>query len=175
MFVFKLVRSIIGIVVIFGLGYLFGVKGLRFYEVISESMLPTVEKGDRLIGERPAGLPPRGCIVVLDDPEEAGSTIVKRAIGLPGDLIEIRNGTLYRNREQVKEPYVKEEPVYKFSVEVPEGSIVVLGDNRNNSADSSVWGPAPLSSVRAVVVARYWPLRHFTVFRASRAAGIPRF
>ncbi len=63
-------------------------------------MLPTLEVGDRLIGEK-IEKPAYGDIVVLDDPMEQNSVIIKRVVGLEGDLIEIRNdGYLYRNREK---------------------------------------------------------------------------
>lgn len=163
LFIFRLLRSILGVVFIFAIGYFFGVKGVRFYEVVSNSMLPTLEKGDRFIAVKITE-PRRGSIVVLDDPEEPGSTIIKRIIGLPGDLIEIRNGMLYRNREAIAEPYVKEPPVYRFSVKVPEGMVVVLGDNRNDSSDSSVWGPVPISTLRSRIAVRYWPIKRFAVF-----------
>ncbi|MCM8764592.1 MAG: signal peptidase I [Candidatus Omnitrophica bacterium] len=158
--IFRAIRMIIGAAILFLIGYYFGMRGIRFYQVISESMLPTLEVGDRLIGEKFKKLE-YGDIVVLDDPLEKNSVIIKRVVGLEGDLIEVRNdGYLYRNRERVNEPYISEKPTYVVrQVKLKRGEIFVLGDNRNNSADSSVWGPIAIESIHAKIKLRYWPVK----------------
>ncbi|MCX7705146.1 MAG: signal peptidase I [bacterium] len=162
---FRIIRTIIGAAFLFLIGYYFGLKGVRFYQVISESMLPTLEVGDRLVGEK-IGKLKYGDIVVLDDPMEKESVIIKRVVGLEGDLIEIRNdGYLYRNREKIEESYILEKPQYVVTpVKIAPGRIYVLGDNRNNSADSSIWGPVLINSVRARILLRYWPIKKFKIF-----------
>ncbi len=147
------------------IGYYFGLRGIRFYQVVSESMLPTLEVGDRLLGEKFEKLK-HGDIVILDDPVEAKGVIIKRVVGLEGDLIELRNdGYLYRNRERVVEPYILEKPSYVVQpVKIGNGEVFVLGDNRNNSADSSIWGPVSIKSIHARVICRYWPLKRFKFF-----------
>ncbi|MBR6719830.1 MAG: signal peptidase I [Clostridia bacterium] len=75
---------------------------------------------------------------------------VKRVIGLPGDTIKMEDGKLYRNGILLEETYVNpdEDPVYSGSeIEVPEGYIWVMGDNRNHSTDSRVIGPVPIENV----------------------------
>lgn len=161
---FRIIRTIIGAIILLLTGYYFGLKGVRFYQVISESMLPTLEVGDRLIGEKIDKLNYKD-IVVLDDPMEKNSVIIKRVVGLEGDLIEVRNGYLYRNRERVDEPYTLEKIEYVIQpIKIKEGEIYILGDNRNNSSDSSIWGPIQTSSVHARILCRYWPLKKFKTF-----------
>ncbi len=161
--IFRIIRTVIGAAILFLVGYYFGLRGVRFYQVISESMLPTLEVGDRLIGTKFEKLN-YGDIIALDDPMEKNGVIIKRVVGLQGDIIEVKNGYLYRNREKVEEPYIMEKPDYKVEpVRLKTGEVFVLGDNRNNSADSSVWGPVQLSSVHAKLTIRYWPIKRFKV------------
>lgn len=142
--------------IIFGTGYLFGIKGVKFYIVSSDSMQPTLEPGDRLIGVRPDNLKP-GEIVILSDPDERGSTIVKRLIATGGNHVRIADGRVRVNGERLDEPYISEKPEYNLEAEVGQGRVFVLGDNRNNSADSHVWGPLSVDSVKSRIVFRYWP------------------
>jgi len=162
---FRIIRTAVSAVILILIGYYFGVRGVRFYKVISESMLPTLEVGDRLMGQKPENLK-YGDIIVLDDPMDKSGTIIKRLVGLEGDLIEIRNdGYLYRDRERISEPYIKEKPVYTVEpVKIGPGEVYVLGDNRNNSADSSVWGPVPVETIRTKIFMRYWPIKRFKIF-----------
>jgi signal peptidase I len=105
------------------------------------SMIPTIEVNDHLIVEKMLWLTTlkRGDIVVFYPPF-GDLKYVKRLIGLPGDLIEINNGELYRNHELVDEPYINEKMDYSFGpVTVPEGNYFFLGDNRNVSYDAHLW------------------------------------
>ena len=153
---FKLIRSLIGIAIIFWIGYLFGVRGVKFYIVSSDSMQPTLDPDDRLVGVRPDKISP-GDIVILADPDERGATVVKRLIANGGNEVRIANGQVRVNGECLDEPYIKEKPQYKLKTEVGQGKVFVLGDNRNNSSDSHVWGPLPVDSVKSRIVFRYWP------------------
>jgi signal peptidase I len=103
----------------------------------------------------------RGDIVMFVPPERSGKDekYVKRVIGLPGDTVAVRAfDGVYINGERLDEPYVRQSPQYRLGpLTVPEGQLLVLGDNRNNSFDSHFWGFLPAESVQGVVALRYWP------------------
>ena len=88
---------------------------------------------------------------------------IKRVIGLPGDHIVIKDGMVYRNDEKIEEPYLREmnteiqEQEYA-DVIVPENTIYVMGDNREQSKDSRSFGCIPYSRVNGYVLCRIWPL-----------------
>ena len=88
---------------------------------------------------------------------------IKRVIGLPGDHIVIKDGEVYRNDEKLDEPYIREENTEIQEEEyadviVPEGTIYVMGDNREQSKDSRSFGCIPCERVNGYVVCRIWPL-----------------
>jgi len=145
----------------------------------SGSMLPTLQLQDRILVEK---LRPRlqqplpnGTIVVFHAPPvlvEAGydpkAALIKRVVGQPGDAVEVRGGELFRNGAAVAEPWRKEPIDYSFGpITVPEGALLVLGDNRNASLDSHIWGPLPRQEVIGTALFRYWPLNRFGVIRFS--------
>jgi signal peptidase I len=135
----------------------------------SESMLPTLEVGDRLIVEKLSyysHLPQRGDIIVFAPPPqlqeqgfEADQAFIKRVIGLPGDTVEVKNGRVFINRELLIESYIAEAPNYLMSpMVVPPAQLFVMGDNRNNSNDSHVWGFLPKANIIGHACFRFWPL-----------------
>lgn len=139
----------------------------------SESMLPTLEVGDRLIVEKISYRlhpPERGDIVVFNPPPAAngnGNAFIKRVIGLPGEHIDIHDGKVFINGKSLDEPYIMEAPMYRppdwdsLGIPggvIPKGTIFVMGDNRNNSQDSHVWGVLPIDNIIGDTVFRFWPL-----------------
>lgn len=129
----------------------------------SASMETTIMTGDRLIANRLAYIfsePERGDIVVFYGPDEPEELFVKRVIGMPGDEVVIENQQVYVNGDLLVEPYIKEE-MFKNDgpFEVPKDHYFVMGDNRNNSADSRAWNNTYLSEDAIVgkVILRYYP------------------
>jgi len=125
------------------------------------SMQPTLYEGELLVVSKLAyqfGEPHRGDIIVFHHTTEPPEDYIKRVIGLPGDTVTIRQGQVAINGQVITEPYVAAEPAYDGSWQVPAGNLFVLGDNRNRSSDSHVWGFVPQNTVvgRAVVI--YWPI-----------------
>jgi signal peptidase I len=141
----------------------------------SDSMLPTLEVGDRLVVEKISyhfHPPARGEIVVFDPPQQLqiqgyakDQAFIKRVIGTPGETVQIQNGKVYLNSIPLKEDYIAEPPKYQMeAVRVPEDQLFVMGDNRNNSNDSHVWGFLPKQNIIGHASYRFWPL--------SRIGGI---
>jgi len=99
----------------------------------------------------------RGQVVVLSSPVD-GTVVVKRIIGLPGETIEVREGTVYINGEALDEPYVNEAPRYSGTWTLGVDQYFVLGDNRNQSYDSADYGAVSRDHMQGVVKLRLWPL-----------------
>jgi len=119
----------------------------------------------------------RGDIVVFDPPETwssgGGVPFIKRIIGLPGDRIQLRDGRVYVNEIALEEPYIYREdgvpqttdPVAGGAREwlVPGGELLVMGDHRQDSADSRSFGPIEIEHVIGRAWLRYWPFDTFGV------------
>lgn len=131
----------------------------------SGSMEPTLKVGDRLFIEKittKLNRIQRGNIVVFNPPPASGKEdiMIKRVIGLPGDTLYIKGGVVYVNGQPLMEPYQNEKPLEDFkSFTVPENSLFMMGDNRNNSFDSRYWGVVPLDQVIGKALATYYPLK----------------
>lgn len=114
--------------------------------VQQQSMEPNFHAGDYLLTSRQAyrffGDPERGDVIVfrseLLDDEGNEKCLIKRVIGLPGDVVEIKSGYVYVNGEEINEPYMKEQGISgeMDAVTVPENELFVMGDNRGVSEDS---------------------------------------
>ena len=104
--------------------------------------------------------PDRGQIVVFKSVDNPNEDLIKRVVGLPGDTIAVRDGTLFVNGEPQKEPYTnKAVPDSSFyaQTKVPKGDVFVMGDNRTNSADSRYFGPLPKKNIEGEAFLRFWP------------------
>lgn len=76
--------------------------------------------------------------------------------------MQVRNGQLIRNGKGLSEQYIMEKPQYTMPrLTIPEGCVFVMGDNRNNSYDSHVWGPLPVENIKGRAAFNYWPPRKF--------------
>ncbi len=134
----------------------------------SDSMIPTLHTGDRLVVEKVSyhfHPPKTGDIVVFEPPEQLQSlgyrkdqVFIKRIIGKPGDLVRVNNGKVYINDRPLSEDYIAEPPDYQLvSVKVPEAEFFVMGDNRNDSNDSHIWGFLPKQNIIGRAIFRFWP------------------
>lgn len=136
------------------------------------SMETTVMIGDRLYGYRLAYLnkdPERGDIVIFKYPDNEKELFIKRVIGLPGEKVEIIDGKVYINDSEtpLEEPYVNGVPVGTFGpYEVPADSYFMMGDNRNNSADSRFWRNSYVH--KSKILGKAW-FRYYPNFKLIRS------
>jgi signal peptidase I len=133
-----------------------------FY-IPSESMVPSLQVGDRIIVSKlnyHFSEPQRGDVMVFKFPLDPSRDFVKRTIGIGGESLAIRDSNLYINGRQVQEDYLPAGLTFAdFGPEpVPVGSYFMMGDNRNNSDDSRVWGALPEENIIGKAVLIYWPL-----------------
>lgn len=151
---------IIGVSFVLVFGFVRPVVAAPVY-IDSGSMIPTLQIYDRLLINKLSddfSEPERGDIVLFEDPSGGPTPLIKRVIGLPGETLEFRSGELYINGELVEEPYVSEQEGLSFGpVRIPEGSYFVMGDNRDNSLDSRVFGPVPEEDLIGEALLRFWP------------------
>jgi signal peptidase I len=100
----------------------------------------------------------RGDVIVFPAPPNPEEDYIKRVIGLPGDQISVQNGVVFINGEALVEPYISAPPINNMrAIPVPEGSVFVMGDNRNVSSDSRSWGALPIEDIIGKAVFVYWP------------------
>lgn len=134
----------------------------------SNSMDPTLHIGDRLLVDKLSYRwqpPHRGDIVVFNPPAQlvslgyqSGQAFIKRIIGEPGDTIQVTEGQVILNGQPLPEGYILEAPRYTMpTITIPSGYVFVLGDNRNDSNDSHVWGPLPQQNLIGKARLRFWP------------------
>jgi signal peptidase I len=163
-----------GVIILVAVAFAFLVRGFAFqtFYIPSESMVPRLETDDRvLVNKLTYDLrdPARGDVVVFRTPPGSHITgmddLVKRIVGMPGDTIEGRDGRIYINGKLLAEPYLDAGVQSKTfgPVEVPANSYYMLGDNRQFSNDSTVWGPAKGDLFVGPVFVTSWPLERIDV------------
>jgi signal peptidase I len=123
---------------------------VHIYSIPSASMSPTLEVGDRIVVTRYFGADPeRGHVIVFQSPRDDRELLVKRVIGVPGDLIDARLGRVRIGEHTIPEPYLLRQAA-SGAIEaqlVPSNCYYVLGDNRDESLDSRSWGFVPRERV----------------------------
>ncbi len=116
--------------------------------------------------------PQRGDVIVFQYPRDPNKAYIKRVIGIPGDTVEIVDGRVILSGMPLEEDYLFDEPRYESPPrEVRSGYFYVLGDNRNNSSDSHVWGLVPESFVVGRAWLSWWPPENLG-FLPATAVGV---
>lgn len=143
---------------------------VQTFSIPSESMVPTLEIGDRVIVNKlDADDPERGDVMVFERPEALTTDLdhlIKRVIGLPGETVSASDGRVHIDGVPLDEPWLPAGVgTEDFGpVTVGEGELFMMGDNRSRSQDSRFFGPIRADSVVGTAVLRIWPI--------SRLGGI---
>ena len=186
----ELIETVILALLIF-LGLQFSIQNFR---VEGSSMQPTLEEGQYVLVNKlvylrlaPQGLssllpfvnsdreevifpfsaPSLGDVIIFHFPRDPSRDFVKRVIGVPGDVVEIKQGRVFLNGEEIDEPYVTHPDRGSMAPRsIPENSFFVLGDNRRASNDSRDWGTVPAELIIGRAWVSYWPLDRLTTLAA---------
>jgi signal peptidase I len=139
---------------------------LKPFVIPSVSMEPTLEMGDRVLVNRLVYHfrdPERGDVIVFHPPIESTEPFIKRVVAVAGDTVSVHDGLLWVNGEAQDESYLKEHPIADDypEIEINPGYVWAMGDNRNNSGDSRVFGPVSEELIIGEAFAVYWPVRHW--------------
>lgn len=155
---------------------------VQAYKIPSRSMVPALLVGDHLLVNKfiygvkipilrtfliPITDPKRGDIIVFIYPNDRSKDYIKRVIGVGGDKIEIKNKNIFINDQSYKDAFgiYSDNTIYPSAVQprdnfgpivVPKGSLFVMGDNRDESADSRFWGFVDLKDVEGKAILIYW-------------------
>jgi signal peptidase I len=126
------------------------------YVVKGESMEPSFFTGDHVITDRAIfkllEKPQRDDVVILNEPDN-NEVLIKRVIGLPGDIVQVQGNTVFVNNKPLDEPFIKYKTDYQLEAEVvPSGEYFVMGDNRSNSLDSHIFGFVPANNIISKVL-----------------------
>ena len=140
---------------------------VELYIVDGPSMRPTLQHDERLVVNKfiyRIRDPQKGEILIFRYPRDPSRDFIKRVIAVAGDTIEMKEGRVYVNDELQREDYILEKTRTEYpKTTIPEGTIFVMGDNRNNSEDSrySDVGFLPLENVKGKAILVFWPLDEF--------------
>ena len=169
---FDFVKTIVIVVI---LAFVIRVFIIQPFIVEGQSMEPTFHNNDYLITEKVTykfKTPQRGEVVIFHPPDNTSVNYIKRIIGLPGDTVEIKNGSIFVNSKELTEQYLNSDDQTALSqgnqakITLGEQEYYVFGDNRNHSRDSRELGPIPLSNIVSRVWVRLLPIGSVKAFAA---------
>lgn len=150
---------------------------VQAFKIPTGSMRPTLMEGDRILVNKfiyKFRKPVRGDVIVFVSPEDKKKDFIKRLVGLPGEEIEISNGTILINKKAVDSDSVIRERYYynrgdfgkeNQAVIIPDNAYYALGDNSISSRDSRYWGFMPKKYLIGKAFLIYWPLTRIRILR----------
>lgn len=144
----------------------------QLLEVSGDSMFPTFHDKEQLVAEKLTikyEPPKRGEILIVEHPNEPGMLLIKRVIGLPGEVITIKNGYVYINGNILDEPYLTDSVTTEggltikdgIDYRIPDDSYVFMGDNREKSTDSRYYGNVKMGNIVGRGLFVYYPIKNF--------------
>ena len=137
---------------------------VELYIVDGPSMRPTLQHEERLVVSKfiyKLRAPERGEVLIFRYPRDPSRDFIKRVIAIGGDTLEIKDGRVYINGQMQTEDYILEKTRTEYpKVTIPEGTVFVMGDNRNNSDDSRFAdvGFVPFDLIKGKALMIFWPL-----------------
>jgi len=140
--------------------------GYAHIKVYNISMQNTLFEGHRLLEDKISYRfiePARGDIIIVNGPEYP-ERLIKRIIGMPGEIIDMQGGQVQINGRNLEETYAKgltDQQSLPMPYTIPNDSVFVMGDNREHSIDSRSLGAIPLTSIEGKAVLRFWPMSKF--------------
>jgi signal peptidase I len=148
---------------------------LQNFKVEGDSMYPNLHNGEYILVNKVDYMlhsPRRGDIVVFHAVQagQPDKDFIKRVVGLPGETVAVHNQFVYINSHKLIEPYIdaQHRPLYNYGpAKVPANEYFVLGDNRNNSQDSHLWGDLSKQYIIGKAWVSYWPPKQLHVFQSS--------
>lgn len=149
-------------------------------KVEGTSMAPSISDQERIfINKFVYDFEPirRGDVVVFWYPLDPSKSFIKRVVGLPGETVRIRSGHVYVDGREIREPYVLPRYLDDDSyprVHVPPGEYYVMGDHRDSSNDSRVFGPVPRRYIYGKAVFAYWPMNRFGSIGETAAKSLEK-
>ena len=142
---------------------------LQPHKIKGDSMQPNFPNGEYLLTDKVSYRfrePKRGEVVVFEAPQTAGEEFIKRIVGLPGELVSVKEGAVFIDGKKLDETYLAPEVITLSGnflkegeeVLVPQAEVLVLGDNRLHSSDSRAWGFVPKGKITGRAWVIYWPI-----------------
>lgn len=166
---FDTIESVVVALSIFVVFYLFIVQP---HQVKGASMDPTFHDGEYILTDKidyRLHAPQRGDVIVFIAPRNPDYDYIKRIIGIPGDTVSIKDGSVYVNNQLLEENYINSETIIlpgefvknNQEIKLQTDEYFVLGDNRSHSSDSRSWGTVPRKDIIGRAFFRYWPFTKF--------------
>lgn len=142
------------------------------HQVDGKSMEPNFHNAEYILTDKISyrlADPKRGDVVVFHSPQDNKTDFIKRIMGVPGDIIMVKDGYFYLNGNRLEEEYINDPGKVApgrfmrdgVDIEVPNGQYYVMGDNRLHSSDSREWGFVPRQNIVGRAFFRYWPMATF--------------